>query len=168
MRKQVGIYQITNTVNGWVYIGSSIYVSSRLANHMSDLRHNKHCNTTLQADANHYGVDVFTCSILEIMLDTSTNPEITERERYYTELAHRNGNCYNGKVATARPVKGKVCQICGKWHFSQNLCQSHYTDYRNSLKRGISLSAEEYIALRKPNPKKRLSTILKRLLQKGL
>ena len=39
--KICGIYKIENLVDGKVYIGQSINVSNRLANHKSDLKHNK-------------------------------------------------------------------------------------------------------------------------------
>lgn len=56
----VGIYKITNTKNGKVYIGQSVDLTSRINNHKRDLRRNKHVNSLLQKDYNKFGEDAFT------------------------------------------------------------------------------------------------------------
>lgn len=59
MIKQSGIYQIWNTVNSKIYIGSSVYIKSRWCVHKSQLRNNKHPNKHLQAAWNKYGEEAF-------------------------------------------------------------------------------------------------------------
>lgn len=54
-----GIYKITNTINGKVYIGSSINIQKRLQDHKTNLRKNKHINLYLQAEYNEYTEDSF-------------------------------------------------------------------------------------------------------------
>lgn len=56
----VGIYKITNTKNGKVYIGQSVSIATRINNHKRDLRNNNHINCYLQDDYNIYGEDSFT------------------------------------------------------------------------------------------------------------
>ena len=60
-----GIYKITNTANGKVYIGSSVDVRSRFNSHRSDLRQNKHGNQHLQKAWNLYGEECFFFEIIE-------------------------------------------------------------------------------------------------------
>lgn len=77
--KICGIYKIENLVDGKVYIGQSINVSNRLANHKSDLKHNRHHNTYLQHAYNKYGVENFDFSII----CECDMQELDRLERYY-------------------------------------------------------------------------------------
>jgi group I intron endonuclease len=54
-----GVYVITNTVNGTIYVGSSINVRRRMHNHQRELRDNRHGNRKLQNSVNKYGMDSF-------------------------------------------------------------------------------------------------------------
>lgn len=60
-----GIYRITNTVNGKVYIGSSVNVEARWCKHLSGLRSGKHKNAHLQAAFSQYGEVSFLIEVLE-------------------------------------------------------------------------------------------------------
>lgn len=60
-----GIYQILNTVNGKVYVGSACEFSGRWKAHINDLRANRHGNPHLQSAYNLYGEDSFEFSVLE-------------------------------------------------------------------------------------------------------
>ena len=75
----MGIYKITNTANGKVYIGQSTRLSRRLAEHQADLKNNSHHNRHLQNSYNKYG-DVFEVEIIEYCDD---EPELDDLERYY-------------------------------------------------------------------------------------
>ena len=55
-----GIYKITNTINGKIYIGQSTDLTNRLYNHNYQLKNNKHKNKHLQASYNKYGPTAFT------------------------------------------------------------------------------------------------------------
>lgn len=48
MPKKCGIYQIINTINNDIYIGSSVDIVTRFSSHKSCLRRNKHENIYLQ------------------------------------------------------------------------------------------------------------------------
>lgn len=54
-----GVYEIRNTLNGKVYIGSSVNVGRRLAAHRWELRAGKHFSTHLQAAWNKHGEHQF-------------------------------------------------------------------------------------------------------------
>lgn len=59
-----GIYQITNTVNGKFYIGSSANIKGRLSNHKSRLIRDKHANIHLQRSFNKVGIENLKFEIL--------------------------------------------------------------------------------------------------------
>ena len=72
-----GIYKITNTANGKVYIGSSVDVHGRFNCHRSDLRNNRHGNQHLQNAWNLYGENSFVFEIIEESVKSikkATNP----------------------------------------------------------------------------------------------
>lgn len=60
-----GIYAITNTVNGFRYVGSAVDFEVRKARHLRELRQGIHHSHHLQNAYNKYGPDVFEFSILE-------------------------------------------------------------------------------------------------------
>ena len=59
-----GIYQITNSINGKIYIGSSVNLATRKRDHFKHLRSNKHQNEHLQNSFNKHGESCFDFSIL--------------------------------------------------------------------------------------------------------
>lgn len=59
-----GIYKITCVVNNKSYIGSSVDLSERGIQHLSDLKHNRHHSIYLQRSFNKYGEDAFTFEVL--------------------------------------------------------------------------------------------------------
>lgn len=60
-----GIYQIRNTINNKVYIGSTVNFENRWSDHKHTLKKGKHGNPHLQYSYNKHGIDCFTFSILE-------------------------------------------------------------------------------------------------------
>lgn len=77
----IGIYKITNTINGKIYIGSSKNIEKRWDQHKNKLNFNKHCNPHLQYSWNKYGKEYF---IFEIIKITSEELRLTE-EQYYLD-----------------------------------------------------------------------------------
>lgn len=73
--RRAGIYQITNTANGYRYIGSSVNIWRRRYEHFSMLRKNTHRNARLQSAWNKYGEKCFVLTPLMLC-------EIFEVERY--------------------------------------------------------------------------------------
>jgi group I intron endonuclease len=63
--KNGGVYCITNTANGKVYVGSSINLKRRWDGHKRDLRRQKHHNIKIQNAWNYYGEEKFEFSVLE-------------------------------------------------------------------------------------------------------
>ena len=61
----IGVYKITNTKNGKVYIGQSVNIESRFKQHKKALRENNHDNCYLQDDWIVYGEDAFTFEVVQ-------------------------------------------------------------------------------------------------------
>ena len=59
-----GIYQIRNSINNKVYIGSAVNLATRKRQHFNFLRTNKHPNRHLQRSYNIHGESCFNFSIL--------------------------------------------------------------------------------------------------------
>lgn len=78
-----GIYSITNSKNGRVYIGSSIDILTRFKGHRSELKRGRHHNKKLQADVYRYGLANFTFEILETL--SRIESLLDERERYWIQ-----------------------------------------------------------------------------------
>lgn len=93
-----GIYSITNTVSGKVYIGSTVDFDTRWAYHRSRLRCNKHDNSYLQRSWDKYGECAFEFSILECLDDFE---KLIEVEQFWMDAYREEGReLYNiGKCA---------------------------------------------------------------------
>ena len=63
--KPAGIFQVKNTVNGKVLLGSSLNLDGALNGHQFMLKIGSHRNKELLADWNEYGADKFVFEILE-------------------------------------------------------------------------------------------------------
>jgi len=77
-RKMVGIYKITNTTNGKVYIGQSRDIKHRKACHEYDLRNNRHGNIHLQRSFN-LNPDAFKFEIVCLCVEE----DLDALEEYY-------------------------------------------------------------------------------------
>jgi len=69
MGDEMGIYTITNTVNGKVYVGSTMNFKNRWGVHRSKLCYNSHNNSHLQSAWNKYGKGFFEFEVLEYLMD---------------------------------------------------------------------------------------------------
>jgi len=78
---KIGIYKITNNINGKFYIGSSNNIENRWTLHRNKLRGNCHINPKLQNAWNFYGEDKFDFTVIE----ETEIPKLFEREQYYLD-----------------------------------------------------------------------------------
>lgn len=95
-----GIYLITCTVNGKIYVGSSVDMRHRLLEHTSCLRRDCHQNKHFQSAWRKHGETVFVCEVLELCESTV----LLEREQYWLDTLkpYQRGIGYNiGQVAGA-------------------------------------------------------------------
>jgi len=89
-RKPAGVFQVKNTRNGKVLLGSSLNLEGPLNSHKFMLSIGQHRNKELQKDWNEYGPDKFVFEILEIVKvkdDPSfdLNDELTLLEQIWIE-----------------------------------------------------------------------------------
>ena len=63
--KPAGIYQVRNTANGKMLLGSSLNLEGPLNRHKFMLKIGSHTNKMLQKDWNELGADIFVFEILE-------------------------------------------------------------------------------------------------------
>jgi group I intron endonuclease len=85
MLKESGIYSITNTTNGYRYIGSSVNLRKRLREHRIDLHRNQHPNRHLQRAWTKYGEAAFSFDVIEIVNDVT---QLHDREQHHLNAAH--------------------------------------------------------------------------------
>lgn len=88
--KQAGVFQIKNTVNGKILLGSSLNLDGPLNYHKFALTIGGHRNQVLQQDWNTYGPDGFVFEILDVVKvtdDPSFNvmDELTLLEQLWIE-----------------------------------------------------------------------------------
>jgi biotin operon repressor len=69
-----GIYKITNTSTGKVFLGKGMNVQGKLNGQRAQLKWGSHRNKELQNDWNQYGEDQFAFEVLDL-LEQSSNPE---------------------------------------------------------------------------------------------
>lgn len=86
----IGIYMITNLINGKIYIGQSSNLKKRHNSHKFELTHNRHYNTHLQHAWNKYGPDNFHYQVIE----TCSKEELNELERAYITVFNSTDKNY--------------------------------------------------------------------------
>jgi len=108
---KTGIYKITNTNNGKVYVGSSIDIDNRLRSHLSNLKRGKHHNKQLLEDFNTFGEHCFELSKIELC----DMYEMIDREDYWIEHLDSVNSGYNimrksANTGVRKSTKGKQTQ----------------------------------------------------------
>lgn len=92
----VGIYKITNSVNNKIYIGQSVNIERRFAQHRYDAKHEDRQNgKLLYKDIKKYGIDKFQFEIIE----ECSKDELNKREKHYIKVYNSNApNGYNKTI----------------------------------------------------------------------
>jgi group I intron endonuclease len=89
-KKPAGVFQVKNTVNNKVFLGSSLNLEGQLNSHKFKLSLGQHPNKELQKDWNEYGPDKFEFEILEVVKNHEApnfnlNDELTLLEEIWLE-----------------------------------------------------------------------------------
>ena len=90
----VGIYKITNKINGKVYIGQSVNIEHRWKVHLSRYRTGRNSHTRLYKAMKKHGIENF---IFEIICQCSEN-ELDELEIFYIKKYDSYLHGYNGTL----------------------------------------------------------------------
>lgn len=100
----IGVYSITNLINGKRYVGSSIHIEVRHNVHLRLLRLGTHHAIKLQRAWEKYGEANFTFE----MLEECVKEGISQREQYWIDYFDSFNNGYNStKVAGGRQCKAR-------------------------------------------------------------
>ena len=89
-KKPAGVFQVKNTANGKLLLGSSLNLEGSLNSHKFMLTIGRHRNETLQKEWNEYGPTHFVFEILEVVKLTddpnfNLNDELTLLEQIWLE-----------------------------------------------------------------------------------
>lgn len=91
----IGIYKITNVLNGKVYIGQSIDIETRWKQHIDEGKRLRH-KTKLYYAMNEYGIDNFHFEIIELC--ESNQDILNQKERYWINYYDSYNNGYNSTL----------------------------------------------------------------------
>lgn len=99
-----GVYVITCTANGKIYVGSAVNFSVRWNKHKCDLRAKRHYNRHLQSTWDKYGERAFTFEVLEVCHESV----LLEREQHYLNaLSPFEPFGFNISLDALSPMKGR-------------------------------------------------------------
>lgn len=106
-----GIYRITNKVTGWAYIGESVNIPSRIAQHFTSLSNDEHHSLAMQADYDNHGAESFEYEILYKM-NTKQKQRLRRVESNYIREHMKDGvMLYNGENNGSLHVKEKASHV---------------------------------------------------------
>lgn len=101
--KMSGIYKITCTINGRIYIGSSKNILNRWWSHKTELNNKSHRNIHLQRAWNKHGEQSFIIEVVELVMTSI----LLEREQYWLDKLKPFGkNGFNIAQNAERPTLG--------------------------------------------------------------
>lgn len=101
-----GIYEILNTVNSKLYIGSAVRLKKRFTGHLNLLRRGKHNNRHLQAAFNKYGEAKFLFFPIEHVEDPK---DLIPKEQFWITALDA---CDRSKGYNIAPTAGSQAGFC--------------------------------------------------------
>ena len=125
----IGIYKITNNINGKIYIGQSIDIKERWKQHLYKAYNKKEIgyNSAIHQAFRKYGIDNFSFEIIELC----EKEKLDEKEIYWIEklntLSPQGYNILPGGQKCRKINRQLFCSECGKEISKDNksgLCRS--------------------------------------------
>lgn len=147
-----GVYEIRNTLNGKVYVGSSVNVSKRLTAHRNSLTRGDHASAHLQASWRKHGHDAFefkqlvVCAEKDILFYEQRimdGLKANQREFGYNKRIVVE-TCAGMKLSAEHKAKIAASVPRGESHqyFGKRLSDQAYKTAAD-LKRGVPMPAEQ-------------------------
>jgi len=100
-----GIYAITSTMSGKVYIGSTVNLEKRWSEHWGNLRRGVHSNPHLQSAWNKYGETTFEFGVLEYLANLD---QLHLAEQFWMDVYREEGRkLYNCGLVARSPRLGR-------------------------------------------------------------
>ena len=178
----IGIYLITNMVNGKVYVGQAMDIEDRWVNHRAGLNGGYHVNKHLQRAWNKYGADSFSFTVLtecaEEQLNTMEEYFIFCLDSYDSRVGY-NKNYGGGSGRPTKETKKKISEASkgrthteeskrkiGAFHKGKTLSEETKRKLSESRK-GKTLSAETKRKLSEANKGKTFSAEHKKKLSES-
>jgi hypothetical protein len=90
-KQPAGIYTITNTANGKIYVGETARIKSRFWEHRYTLEKGKHDSIRLQTDYDQHSLDIFDFQVIERHAPDADKKLLLERERYFINKYKEEG-----------------------------------------------------------------------------
>lgn len=134
----IGIYKITNNINGKAYIGQSIHVEERLRQHQTQYTY-KDIDKPLYLAFTKYGIENFSFEVLEECKEENLN----EREIYWIDYYDTYYNGYNAnRGGTGRFFDNSIFfkawddglsvgEIAKKYQVSPTTVRNYLLGYKN-------------------------------------
>lgn len=116
-KPKIGVYAITCVVTRKRYIGATLNLYDRFANHKAKLRHNCHKSQSLQQEWNQFGESAFVFDVLQYFA-TKEEAEAAERKMIlavddvsmiYNKVVFRPKPVPKGRQRNPSPIKRKRC-----------------------------------------------------------
>lgn len=150
----IGIYKITNKINGKSYIGQSVHIQKRWEQHIS-LSKNTDNDTPLYRAIRKYGVNNFDFSVIEECLEEDLN----NREIYWINFYNTYEDGYNASLGGGGLRKYNPQEVLAMYNqnfninqTAKNLKMSYYT-VRDILHNYEIFGKEEIKPVEKIDPK---------------
>lgn len=102
-KQVIGIYKITNLINGTSYVGQSKDINQRIYEHLRSSYHEDKSdyNYPLHRAIRKYGEDMFSLEVLE----TCSIAQLNEREEYWVAYFNTRQNGYNQTVGGQQHIR---------------------------------------------------------------
>ena len=136
----IGVYEILNKSDNKRYIGSSVVIENRKAQHFAYLRGNYHPNKHLQSAFNKYGEENFEFTVIEHCDEVA----VLDREKHYISIfsALDDKFGYNLAPEPGCGFRGFRWSDESKFKLSNSLKKSYVEGKRQPRKTPLSLGAK--------------------------